>query len=115
MQHAILPLIKSRSKFSSLQVEVIQKNRFVGLQIYRGLRPHPAQPPQKNECSRYDTKLHLMVKALVLELWEMKSISSLPVFPGPQWPGVVAQSIQNHFNKVQTIIKSYRILIELLL
>ena len=44
--------------------------------------------PTSNECPEYHTKLHLMV-TLVLELWAMRSTSSLPLLPGPFWPRVV--------------------------
>ena len=40
-----------------------------------------------NECSGFDTKLHLIIGQ---ELWKMQSTLSLPLFPGPLCPRVVA-------------------------
>ena len=45
-------------------------------------------PP--NECPAYDTKQSDGEVPAVLELWGMRNTSSLPSFPGPLWPGVVA-------------------------
>ena len=42
-----------------------------------------------NECPGYHTKL-FDVEAPALELWRMRSTPSLPLFPGPLWPGEVA-------------------------
>ena len=50
-------------------------------QIY--IRPPP------NECPGYDIK-QSDGEASALELSEMRSISSLPLLPGPLCPGVVA-------------------------
>ena len=43
-----------------------------------------------NECSGYDTKQSDGEVPAVLELWGMRSTPSLPLLPGPLWPGVVA-------------------------
>ena len=48
-----------------------------------GVRPTP------NECPRYDTKQSDGEVLVMLELWGMHSILSLPSLPGPLWPGVV--------------------------
>ena len=45
------------------------------------------RPP--NECPRYDTKKSDAVVPVMLELWGMRSTSSLPPLPCPLWPGVV--------------------------
>ena len=45
-------------------------------------------PP--NECPGYDTKQSDGEVPAVLELWGMWSTPSLPLLPGPLWPGVVA-------------------------
>ena len=43
-----------------------------------------------NRCSGYDTKQSDGEALVMLELWEMQSIPSLPSLLGPLWPGVVA-------------------------
>ena len=53
----------------------------------RGVR----QPP--NECPRYDTKQPDDEVPVILQLWGMQSTPSLPLLPGPLWPGVVAPDI----------------------
>ena len=45
-------------------------------------------PP--NECPGYDTKQSDGEVPAVPELWGMQSTPSLPLLPGPLWPGVVA-------------------------
>ena len=54
------------------------------LHLCRGVRPPP------NECPIYDTKQSDGEVPAVLELWGMRSTPSLPLLPGPLWPGVVA-------------------------
>ena len=49
------------------------------LNLCRGVRP------PDNECSRYDTKQ----APVMLELWGMRSIPSLPSLPGSHWPRMV--------------------------
>ena len=46
------------------------------------------RPP--NECPEYDTKQSDGEVPVMLEFWGMQSIASLPLLPGPLWPGVVA-------------------------
>ena len=46
--------------------------------------------PHLNECSGYDTKQSDGEVPVMLELWGMRSIPSLPLLPCPLWPGVVA-------------------------
>ena len=46
--------------------------------------------PPPNECPGYDTKQSDGEVSAVLELWGMRSTPSLPLLPGPLWPGVVA-------------------------
>ena len=41
-----------------------------------------------NECPRYDTKQSDGEVPVILELWGMRSNPSLPLPPGPLWPGV---------------------------
>ena len=50
---------------------------------YRGVRP-------PNECSGYDTKQSDGEAPVMLGLWGIQSTPSLPLFPGPLWPGMVA-------------------------
>ena len=45
---------------------------------------------KSNECPNYNTKQFDDGCPVMLELWEMQSISSLPSLPGPLWPGLVA-------------------------
>ena len=45
-------------------------------------------PP--NECPVYDTKQSDGEVPAMLGLWGIRSTSSLPLLPGPLWPGVVA-------------------------
>ncbi len=40
-----------------------------------------------NECPAYDTKQSDGEVPVMLELWGIRSISSLPSLPGPLWPG----------------------------
>ena len=43
-----------------------------------------------NECSGYDTKESDAEVPVMLGLWGMQSNPSLPLLPGPLWPGEVA-------------------------
>ena len=44
-------------------------------------------PP--NKCPGYDTKQSDGEVPVMLEFWGMRSTPSLPLLPGPLWPGVV--------------------------
>ena len=46
--------------------------------------------PPLNECPYYETKQSDGKVSVMLELWGMRSILSLPSLPNPLWPGVVA-------------------------
>ena len=46
--------------------------------------------PSSNECHRHDTKQSDREVPVILELWEMQSISSLPLLPSTLWSGMVA-------------------------
>ena len=59
-------------------------SRIHWLHLCIGVRPPP------NECPGYDTKQSDGEVPAVLELWGMRSTPSLPLLPGPLWPGVVA-------------------------
>ena len=52
----------------------------------RRVRP----PPLHNECPGYGTKQSDSEVSVMLELWGKWSTPSLPLLPGPLWPGVVA-------------------------
>ena len=54
------------------------------LHLYGGVRSTP------NECPGYDTKLSDGEVPVMLGLWGMRGPLSLPLHPGPLWPGVEA-------------------------
>ena len=43
--------------------------------------------PPHHECPVYDAEQSDGEVPVLLELWGMRSASSLPSFPGPLWPG----------------------------
>ena len=43
-----------------------------------------------NKCPGYNTKQSDDEVPVMLELWGMRSTLSLPLLPGPLWPGMVA-------------------------
>ena len=43
-----------------------------------------------NKFPGYDTKQSDGEVPVMLELWRIRSTSSLPLLPGPLWPGMVA-------------------------
>ena len=47
------------------------------------------KPPTK-ECPDYDTKQSDGEVPVMLEVWGMWSTPSLPLLPGPLWPGDIA-------------------------
>ena len=55
------------------------------LHLCRGVRP-----PTSNKCPAYDTKQSNDEVSVMVELLGMWSTPSLPMLPGPLWPGVVA-------------------------
>ena len=46
-------------------------------------------PPKKKWCLGYDIKLHPMARLLFWRFVECGITCSLPLLPGPLWPGVV--------------------------
>ena len=68
----------------NLSCSVIWGCRIHRLHLWSGVRPSP------NECLVYDTKQSDAEVPVMLELWGMRSISSLPSTSGQIWPGVVA-------------------------
>ena len=55
------------------------------LPLCRGIRLPPL-----HKCPGYDTKQSDSEASVMLEVWRMWSTPSLPLLPGPLWPGVVA-------------------------
>ena len=53
--------------------------------LCRGLRPS-----SPNECPGYDIKQYDSEIPVMLELWGIQSVPSLPFLPGPPWPGIIA-------------------------
>ena len=72
------------SHFKSASCPVGWSCRIHRLLLYRGVRHTP------NECPGYDTKQSDGKVPVMLELWGMWSTPSLPLIPGPLWPGMVA-------------------------
>ena len=54
------------------------------MHLCRGVRP-----PTPNKCPGYDTKQSDSEAQVMLELRSIQSTSSLPLLPGPLWPGMV--------------------------
>ena len=46
--------------------------------------------PTPNDCPGYDTKQSDGQASILLKFWGMQRTPSLPLFPGPLWPRVVA-------------------------
>ena len=53
--------------------------------------------------SRYDIKQSDGKAPVMLELWGMQSTPSLPLLPGPLWPGEVALEIYSSNKTVQNL------------
>ena len=49
-----------------------------------------AVPPPPNKSPGYETKQSNGETLVMLELWGVQNTPSLPLLPGPLWPGVVA-------------------------
>ena len=56
-----------------------------GLHLCREIRPPPTNEYPGHDIKPFDDKAPVM-----LEFWGMRSTPSLPLLPGPLWPGVVA-------------------------
>ena len=52
-------------------------------------------------CPRYDTKQSNGEVPVMLELWGMQSTPSLPLLPGPHWPGVIAPDRVLSMNQIE--------------
>ena len=77
-------IIKVQAVFTKTEICPVSLGcRIHWLHLCRGVRP-------PNECPGYDTKQSDGEVPAVLELWGMRSTPSLPLLPGPLWPGVVA-------------------------
>ena len=75
-------LCSTSNEFNSL---VSWGCRIHWLNLYSGVSPLTL-----HKCSGYDTKQSDGEAPVMLEIWEMQSIPSLLLLPGPFWPGVVA-------------------------
>ena len=64
-----------------------------GVVEYTDCTSAEGQHPPSNECPRYDTKQSDGEVPVMLRLWGMQSTPSLPLLPGPLWPGVVASDL----------------------
>ena len=75
------------------------------LLLCRGVRSPP------HECPGYDTKQSDGEVPAMLELWGMRSTPSLPLLPGPLWPGVVAPDKDPIYglNRINSILMLKRI------
>ena len=58
-------------------------------QFAGAVNTHDCISAEENECPGYDTKQSDGVVKVMLELWGMWSMPSLPLFPGPLWHGMV--------------------------
>ena len=58
-------------------------------------------PPKK---SLHDTKLSDGEAPVMLELWGMRRTYSLPLLPGPHWPGVVAPDRVLSIGQIELLI-----------
>ena len=61
-----------------------------GCRIHQLLLWSGVTPPSPNKCPGDGTKQADGELPVMLELWVMSSTLSLPLLPGPLWPGVVA-------------------------
>ena len=81
-----LQLLKSSFTASPSHVKPVGWScRIHRLDLCRGVRPHPL-----NEYTGYDMKSSDSQTPVMLALWGMRSISSLPSLLGPLWFWVVA-------------------------
>ena len=80
----LLLCINSTSVFNSYS-PVSWDGRIYWLHLCRGVRPL-----SPNEYPGYDIKQSGGDAPVMLELWGMRSTLSLPLFPDPLWPRVVA-------------------------
>ena len=75
---------------SALQPEKITSKETRVLCVYYQQKCSGVRPLPLNECLRNDTKQSDDDSPVMLELWGMLSIPSLPLLPVPLWPRVVA-------------------------
>ena len=59
--------------------------------------------PPPNECPVYDTTLFDREAEVMLELWGMRSTSSLPLHLGPLWPGVVTPDRVLYMDQIELL------------
>ena len=82
-----LSLISVCPYWSTLEVSLAQSS---GAVQYTDCIPAEGRRFCTNNCPGYDTKQSDGKDTVKLELWGMRCIPSLPLLPGPLWPGVVA-------------------------
>ena len=75
---------KIQNHFKQGNISYLVLPSWLRLHFCRGVRPPP------NECPGYDTKQSDGEVPVILELWGMWSTPSVPLLPGPFWPGMVA-------------------------
>ena len=81
-----LPLFPLRSIY--LSIDRLSKMDFLRIhRLYSLQRGNPS--PDKKECPMYNTKVHLLLKVLVLELCEVWNSYSLQLLPVVLWLRVV--------------------------
>ena len=61
-----------------------------GAEEYTDCTSAKGKTPPPNECPGYDTKQSDGEVPVMLGPWGIRGTPSLPLLPGPLWPGVVA-------------------------
>ena len=77
-------------KFISTNQNPCSKICPVGAVKYTDCASAKGQDPTPNSCPVHGTKQSDGEVPVMVELWGMRCTSSLPLLPGPLWPGVVA-------------------------
>ena len=67
---------------------------------YTNCIPTERKDPTK-ECPDNDTKQSDWDVPVMLELWGMRGTPSLPLVPGPLWPGVVASDRVQYIGQIE--------------
>ena len=79
-------VILSQKKEKRLVISIAQSDGAVEYTVCTSVQG--SEPP--NECPGYDTKQSDGEVPVILGLWGIRSTPSLPLLPGPLWPGVAA-------------------------
>ena len=88
LQWLIYHIIQPITCLHSVIYQIFLAQSVGAVEYTDGTSAEEKDPP--NECPGYDTKQSDGEVPAVLELWEMRGTPSLPLLPGPLWPGVVA-------------------------